>query len=303
MAGASHSKSAAKPADGTHFNEIAGEELKKLSERYHEATEEKMRKIKERVAEEVEKRASPSMENRVPTGIPGFDELVQGGLEKNSTTLLIGGAGTGKTTFLLEYLYNGAVRYNQPGVFLSFEEPREKLFKHMKLFGWDFAELEKKRMFTYLQYAPHQVKKIMEEGGGTIRDAIEDMKHGTKYETVRFGMDSLTSFIIMFREEYEARENTIKFFQAVSEWNCTSLVTVEPHSITPDSPRTDVGVEFMVDGVIALYSIKSGDIRETALEVLKMRATDHIRKICPYKFASNGIEVYPTETVFGAKMF
>ena len=297
-----HAKTVARPFAETGFDEIAGDEFKKLSKKYHEIPSEKMQKIREKVKTDAEKKV-PKMIQRVPTGIPGFDELVQGGFEKNSSIIIIGGAGTGKTTFILQYLYNGVVKYDQPGVFLSFEEPKDKLYKHMKLFGWDFAELERKRMFSYLQYAPHQVKKIMEEGGGTIRDAIEDMKHGTKYDTVRFGMDSLTSFITMFRDDYEARENTIQFFQAVSEWDCTSVVTVEPRHVTPDSPRTDAGVEFMVDGVVALYSIKSGDVRQTALEVLKMRATDHVRKICPYKFMRTGIEVYPTETVFGAKMF
>mgnify|MGYP006282301027 CR=1 FL=1 len=291
-------------AKKSHFDEIAEEEFKSIGE--------EVQKQKELVVpqnllppkpEKKKKLTKSDLIRRIPTGIVGFDDLIEGGFEKDSTTILLGVAGTGKTTFILQYLYNGAVNYGQPGVFLSFEEPKEKIYRHMKLFGWDFAELERKKMFNYLHYAPHQVKKIMEAGGGTIRDCIEDMKHKGKYDVVRFGMDSLTSFLSMFHDDYEARENTMRFFESVSNWECTSVVAVEPQNVTPEHPRTDVGVEFMVDGVIALYSIKSGDVRETALEILKMRATDHIRKICPYKFIDKGIEVYPSETVFGAKMF
>jgi KaiC/GvpD/RAD55 family RecA-like ATPase len=293
------------------FQEIVPEGFKENIQDWEKASQKdeahaQMLQVREKVFQAVKKEEEKKSEvlvKRVPTGIQGFDELIEGGLEKNSTVLVIGGAGTGKTTFIMEYLYNGAVRYEQPGVFLSFEEPKDKLYKHMKLFGWDFKELEKKKMFNYLSYAPHQVRKIMEQGGGTIRDAIEEVKGEGKYDTVRFGMDSLTSFITLFRDDYEARENTVKFFESLADWNCTSLITVEPHHMTPESPHTDLGVEFMVDGVIAFYNIKSGDVRETALEVLKMRATDHMRKICPYKFRENGLVVYPTETVFGVKAF
>ncbi|MCD6415008.1 MAG: AAA family ATPase [Candidatus Diapherotrites archaeon] len=291
-----------KPFAKASFDEIALDELETLSDTDIEKQHKQMVKVRDKFKEApVEPRPTSNIE-RVPTGIPGFDELIEGGLERDSTVLVIGGAGTGKTTLVLQYLYNGAVRYKHPGVFLSFEEPREKLYKHMQVFGWDFAELEKKKLFTYLQYAPHQVEKIMEEGGGTIRDAIEDMEGGSP-GTVRFGMDSLTSFITMFHNEYEARENVVRFIENLADWNCTSLVTVEPRHVSPDTPSTEIGVEFMVDGVIALYMIKSGDRRETALEVLKMRATKHLRKICPYKFDRAGIVVYPKETIFGAKLF
>jgi len=287
---------------GFETEQITEEELKKASKGELEEMQE-MKQVRERVITAAEREGKKEAKIiRVPTGIPGFDELIEGGFEKNSTVLIIGGAGTGKTTFVMQYIYNGVTKYGQPGVFLSFEEQKEKLYKHMRLFGWDFEELEKQGMFTYLSYEPYQVEDIMSKGGGTIRDAMEDLeKKGG--ETLRFGMDSLTSFTTMFHDEYQARENTIKLFEKLAEWNCTSLITVEPHYMSPESPHTDIGVEFMVDGVIALYQIKSGDVRETALEVLKMRATNHVRKICPYKFQPYGIEVYPHETVFGAKLF
>lgn len=291
-----------KPFAKVKFDEIVENELKSLSDSDIELQHEQMKRVREKVKAAPMKPLPSVRITRIPTGIPGFDELIEGGLEKNSTVLIIGGAGTGKTTFILQYLYNGAVRYKQPGVFLSFEEPKEKLYKHMLLFGWDFAELEKKKMFTYLQYAPHQVEKIMEEGGGTIRDAIDDIGTSGSYETVRFGMDSLTSFITMFKDEYEARENVVKFFENLAEWNCTSLVTIEPHHVSPETPSTEIGVEFMADGVVALYMIKIGDRRETALEILKMKATNHARKICPYKFDRNGIIVYPKEVLFGTRI-
>ncbi|MFH1442772.1 MAG: ATPase domain-containing protein, partial [Candidatus Micrarchaeota archaeon] len=59
---------------------------------------------------------------RVPTGIPGLDELIEGGFEKGSVILVVGDTGTGKSTFAMQYLYNGATKYKEPGVYLTFEE-------------------------------------------------------------------------------------------------------------------------------------------------------------------------------------
>ena len=88
------------------------------------------------------RKEAQSVPGRVPTGIPGMDELIEGGFEQGSTVLLTGGAGTGKTTLALQFLYNGAMEANEPGLFITFEEDKESLYRHTARFGWDFKALE-----------------------------------------------------------------------------------------------------------------------------------------------------------------
>src|SRR4030067_663475 len=79
---------------------------------------------------------------RVPTDIPGFDELCEGGLLRKRTYLVSGTAGAGKTIFGLQYLYNGIINYGENGIYLSIEEAPVKVRENAKLFGWDLKILE-----------------------------------------------------------------------------------------------------------------------------------------------------------------
>ena len=85
-----------------------------------------------------------------PTGIPGMDEVTEGGIPKGRPTLVCGGAGAGKTLFAMEFLVNGAVQYNEPGVFLAFEETVEELAQNVASLGFDLKDLinNKKRIIS-----------------------------------------------------------------------------------------------------------------------------------------------------------
>ena len=104
------------------------------------------------------------IEGRAKTGIKGFDELIEGGFERESIVLLVGSAGTGKTLFGLQFLYEGVTQFNEPGVFISFEQDKESLYKHSLNFGWTFKEIEEQGKFKLLQFKPHQVTAILEGG-------------------------------------------------------------------------------------------------------------------------------------------
>ena len=83
--------------------------------------------------------------NRVQVGIPGFDALCSGGLIKNSVNLLSGGAGTGKSVFALQFLYNGITQFGEKGLYISFEEDLDDLREDAKVFGMDFYQLEEEK--------------------------------------------------------------------------------------------------------------------------------------------------------------
>ena len=88
------------------------------------------------------KSASPNNQlQKCPTGIKGFDEITEGGLPKNRTTLVSGGAGSGKTLFGLDFLINGAIKFRESGVFMSFEETEDELYTDVASLNLDLQGL------------------------------------------------------------------------------------------------------------------------------------------------------------------
>lgn len=227
---------------------------------------------------------------RVPTGIEGFDELIQGGFVEGSTVMISGGAGTGKTIFGLQYLFTGATRYNDPGVYISFNETKDAVFRHARVFGWDLERLEKNNKFAFIKYEPHEVEKILEEGGGSIKDTIDDIN------AKRLVVDSLTSYTLLFDNPYKESEAILELFTLLKKWNLTSLVISEVGEM--EWHRTQDRSIFLSDGVIFTYYIRQDLVRNRALEVVKMRDTFHLEKICPFTITNKGIVVFPEAQVF-----
>lgn len=217
---------------------------------------------------------------RVPTGIKGLDALMEGGLVHRSNILVRGSTGTGKTLLSLHYLYAGAARYNEPGIFLSFSESQEALYTHGTLMGWDFQKLEEENKFTFVRFSPHEVENIIREGGGTIRDSIEEI--GAK----RLVIDSLTAYSLLFENPYKADESTLNLFDILHKWGCTSLLTSEAPATPEEGSFERLG--FLTDGIINLYYLRQKDRRCRALEVLKMRDTGHSDKIHGFVIGKGG---------------
>src|SRR5271166_2059284 len=84
---------------------------------------------------------------KAPTGITGFDEITGGGLPRGRTALLLGGPGSGKTIFALQFLVNGAKDYREPGIFVSCEETAERILVNAESFGWNLAQLRRKKLY------------------------------------------------------------------------------------------------------------------------------------------------------------
>ena len=87
---------------------------------------------------------------RIKTGIKGFDKLVKGGFPAASTILVTGSPGTGKTIFALQFLYNGASKFREKGLYVTFEQNEEALKDQGKLFGWDIEKLIKNKILQLL---------------------------------------------------------------------------------------------------------------------------------------------------------
>ena len=224
-------------------------------------------------------------DERIPTGVPNFDKLIEKGFEKNTTNLLVGGSGSGKTIFATQFLIEG-IRRGEKCLYVTFEEKKEQFYSNMKEFGWDLEEYEKKGAFTFLEYTPMKVKTMLEEGGGAIESVI------LKNKIARIVIDSITSFELLFDDELEKREAALSLFGMIRDWDATALLTLEeePSAQEKISSRT---LEFESDSIIILYFIRESKKaeRDRYLEIIKMRGTKHSHKIYPFDITKKGIFV------------
>jgi len=234
--------------------------------------------------------ATTPAKNRISTGIPGLDEVTNGGFRRGTVNLIAGGPGSGKTIFGMQFLMNGIDKYDEPGVYISFEQNEKELFEDMNSFGWNLEEKIKNKKLVILSYSPEQVEKVLKTGGGTVRDVIESIS------AKRVVIDSLTAFTLLHENQLEQRKACLDLFKAIKRWNCSALLLAE-HEGNPElhSPTVE---EFEVDAVILIYNIRKGDVRERALEIFKMRATKHSAKIFPMTITNDGMMIYPDQTVF-----
>lgn len=220
---------------------------------------------------------------RVATGVPFFDSLVQGGFEKNSVNLLVGGPGTGKSIFSTQYLLEG-LKKGEQCLYITFEEKKDQFYTNMYEFGIDLEELEKKGLFTFLEYSPIKVKTMLDEGGGTIESVIKSKK------ITRIVIDSITSFELLFDSELEKREAALSLFSLIRGWNCTSILTLEEEPFE-NGQVSSKALEFESDSIILLYFTRQKNERIKCLEIIKMRGTNHSNKIYRYEISKTGIKV------------
>ena len=220
---------------------------------------------------------------RVATGIPGFDNLLQGGLPFGTTTLLSGACGTGKSTFAMQFLYDGAKYWDEPGVYVTLEEDPEKLIENTRLFGWDIDDLIKKKKFLVIKpdvYKFDSIKQI-------IGDAID--KIGAK----RLVVDSYSVLLTYFDDPYEIRNGLVQLDREIKKMDCTTIVISDIKDNSETFSTTGVE-EFIVDGVIVLYMIKGPNATSSsrrAVFVRKMRATKHPLSYFEFEITRQGIAV------------
>ena len=227
---------------------------------------------------------------RIPTGIPNLDKLVEGGFIKKSTNLVSGDAGSGKTIFAIQFLIQGITKSNEPGIYITFEEKKEEFYQTMLSCGWDLEKLEKQGKFIFLEYTPEQVKNVLLEGGGMIETAI------SKIKAKRLVIDSISSFALLYTDELKKQQAALNLFDLISKWGCTALLTAQGK---PGGKNNGIStsLEFEVDSIILLYHRKKQGIRKRAIEILKMRGTKIPEKTFELAINNKGIFINPRKTV------
>lgn len=228
---------------------------------------------------------------RIPTGVPGLDTLIEGGFKQGSVVTVSGDPGSGKTTLAMQFLYNGITKYGEPGVFVSLEQPKESLFEDMARYGWNLAELEKKKKLQVMVLQQHEIEQFQNHEL-SVQGAIEEM--GAK----RLVLDSITSLIMSYASKSKARRGMLRLMDRLRNWHVTSLLTAESTTDVQGDVHSSFKIDFLSDAVVYLYNMRKQNYRLHALEVVKMRGTSLNSKLCPLKFGKGGIEVFPGQTVF-----
>lgn len=237
-------------------------------------------KLKKKV--KVSRQRKSLKDKRVSSGIPSLDKMIKGGFQQNSINLIIGGSGSGKSTFGAHFLMQG-VKDKEPCLFISFEEGKDNFYKNMSGFGWDLEELERKEDIFFLEYTPEKVRTMLEEGGGIIESLVLSKK------IKRIVIDSMNSFELLFKDEVEKRESTLALLSILRRWGCTTILMYEKELAIGEQESSFKVLDLEADSIILLYSTKKGDERKKSLEVLKMKGTSHSKKTKPYEISDKGI--------------
>ncbi len=228
---------------------------------------------------------------KIKSGIPGLDELLGGGFPKGSSILLGGGAGTGKTIMGMQYLYNGATEFDEPGLFVTLESNVKNITWNMESFNWDIRKLqnEQKLSIYRLNLGYTADKKLIE---GKINDELKVISSMVKeIKAKRLVIDSTTAFGMWLNNEM-LRSMLFKFADSLKELNCTTLLTSETKGGKVDFSAYGVE-EFVVDGVLALYFYPP----HRSIFVRKMRGTNHDKNVHPFEISAKGIDIKHKETV------
>jgi KaiC/GvpD/RAD55 family RecA-like ATPase len=225
------------------------------------------------------------------TGIDGLDEILNGGIVSHSTTLLSGPPGAGKSILGLQYIYNGIEQFDEPGVYLSFEEDTTDLREAAESLGFDNWQHHVDA--GDIKIYDKQVLLREHDFNASLEILLEELDNN---DYRRLVLDSLSMFGLFFDEERERRTYLLKFLDILGENGLTSLMTTEQEA---GYPEKDINMEnFLTDGNIYLLQTPTESGVNRYIWVAKMRKKNVQTDIFPMEIDTGGITVYENASAF-----
>ena len=228
---------------------------------------------------------------RVPTGIPGLDELIEGGLPKGRIVLITGTAGSGKTTLGMQFLYNGITRFEENGLFVTLEEEVTDVVKDMSRYGWELDNLANQKKFATVQ---SPIPFELSEGKVSLDSLLDNIhRQAMAVDARRIVFDSIASLGLPYDDPVALRRDVLRLGALFRELGCTTLLLTE--MLEGETRVTRYGIEqFVAHGVIALHVTPT----YRALQVVKMRGTNHDMGIHRLRIIETGLVITPGERPF-----
>jgi len=231
---------------------------------------------------------------KCPTGIKGLDEITNGGLPKGRPTLLSGNAGSGKTLIAMEFIVKGALEYDEPGVFMSFEESDRELAQNVTSLGWDLEKLVKEKKIQ-LSHVKVDRSEIVEMGDFELEGLFARLEHAIdSIGARRVVLDTIEVLFGAFTNRAILRSELQRLFRWLKEKGVTAIVTVE----AGENTLTRHGIEeYVSDCVIFLDNriVNQSAIRR--LCVVKYRGTSHGTNEYPFLIAEDGVSLLPVTSL------
>ncbi len=229
---------------------------------------------------------------KIPTLIEGFDDVSHGGIPLGRTTLVSGTSGTGKTVFSTQFIYNGITAFDEPGIFVTFEESTADIIKNARSFGWDLQALIDKESLFILDASPDpEGQEVV--GSFDLSALIERIQYAIrKYKAKRISIDSMTAVFQQYEAASVVRREIFRLVARLKQLGITTLMTAE--RLDEYGPVARFGVEeFVSDNVIIVRNVLQGERRRRTVEILKLRGTTHMKGEYPFTINNQGVNVFP----------
>lgn len=224
------------------------------------------------------------------TGIPGLDEITGGGLPKGRPTLVAGSAGAGKTLLAVEFLVKGATQYNEPGVFVAFEESAEELAQNVASLGFDLNDLIRRKKLI-VDYIRVERSEIQETGEYDLEGLFIRLGHAIdSIGAKRVALDTVEFLFAAFTNHIILRAELNRLFRWLKTRGVTAIVTAE----RGERAMTRFGLEeYVADCVILLDHRVTEQVSTRRLRIVKYRGSMHGTNEYPFLIGSTGISVLP----------
>jgi circadian clock protein KaiC len=231
---------------------------------------------------------------KTPTGISGFDEITFGGLPAGRTSLICGEAGCGKTLFGMEFLVHGAMQFNEPGVFVAFEEKANELATNVVSLGFDVNKLITQNKLR-IDYVHIDKSEIEETGEYDLEGLFIRLDHAIdSIGAKRVVLDTIENLFAGLDNRAILRAELRRLFQWLKEKNVTALITGEKG----EGSLTREGLEeYVSDCVIVLDHRVNNQISTRRLRIIKYRGSVHGTNEYPFLIDSDGISVLPVTSL------
>ncbi|MUV87156.1 KaiC domain-containing protein [Natronomonas sp. CBA1123] len=228
---------------------------------------------------------------RLDLGIEGLDDMIQGGVPERSLLVVMGSAGTGKTTFGLQFLQRG-IEDGEKAIYITLEEDKEAVVQAATEKGWPFDEYIEDDKLAIVDLDPIEMANSLASIRGDLPRLVDE------FDAQRLVLDSVSLLEMMYDNQAERRTEVFDFTRSLKKAGVTTMLTSEASEGNPYASRHGI-IEYLTDGVFVLQYVRS-EFRETrlAVEIQKIRNANHSRETKPYEITSDGISVYQQANIF-----
>ncbi|MDP3704565.1 MAG: ATPase domain-containing protein [Legionellaceae bacterium] len=235
------------------------------------------------------------MSDRMSTGIPGLDEIFNGGLVAQRTYLLVGAAGTGKTILSLQWLLQG--QKNKKPLYITLAEPGIDIERNVSGFGWKLDKINLLDLSPKINGGKRVYSSPIEEYHVFSPSEVEQpdtwkllYKNIEKIKPERLVIDSVTQLRYLSTDEYQFRKQMLNLVSFLNQHKITTFLLFEPMEL-----EREASIALAVDGIVKISSnvSQSRDIAHRCIEITKLRGSDFLSGYHPFSIKHDGIHIYP----------